>query len=777
MDYKLTDFLPTTKKECELRGWDELDVILFSGDAYVDHPSFGSAILGRILEANGYRVAIVPQPDWHGDFRDFKKLGRPRLFFGVSPGAMDSMVNRYTANRRMRSEDAFSPDSRHDMRPDYPSIVYTQILKKLFPDVPVALGGIEASLRRISHYDYWKDELRKCILCDSGADLILYGMGERSIVELANAFAEGKTMDEIHEMPQVAFYCKEKDIPGGFKDDDIILHSHEECLHNKKGQAENVRHLEEEANKMHAQRMIQEVDGKYVVVNPPFPLMTTEELDAAFDLPYTRLPHPKYKGKTIPAYEMIKFSVNLHRGCFGGCSFCTISAHQGKFVVCRSKESILKEVKKIIAMPDFKGYLSDLGGPSANMYGMHGKNQKACEVCKRPSCVNPQICPNLNTDHSKLLEIYHAVDALPGIKKSFIGSGVRYDLLLHKSKDEKVNQAAREYTRELITKHVSGRLKVAPEHTSPEVLKFMRKPSFDLFYEFKRIFDKINKEEGLNQQIIPYFISSHPGCHEEDMAELAVITKGLDFHLEQVQDFTPTPMTISTETWYTGYDPYTLEPVFSAKTQKEKLAQRMFFFWYKPEERRAIESELRRIGRSDLIAKLYDKRDMRGGHTSARFDAKAIGSTYDNPGVGRGARGKNRQGNSSYGSNSGRNGRNQSYQPKGYGNVGCYDEDKYLNNGKPLNARNRNDGSQRPLSPRELAKSVKEQLKADKGSGFFKDKKKKSFNPNFDEGNHRRGDVSQNRGNGKQNHGNGRNSGSFSGDYRNKGNSGRRGKR
>lgn len=777
MDYKLTDFLPTTKKECDLRGWDELDVILFSGDAYVDHPSFGSAILGRILEANGYRVAIVPQPDWHGDFRDFKKLGRPRLFFGVSPGAMDSMVNRYTANRRMRSEDAFSPDSRHDMRPDYPSIVYTQILKKLFPDVPVALGGIEASLRRISHYDYWKDELRKCILCDSGADLILYGMGERSIVELANAFAEGKTMDEIHEMPQVAFYCKEKDIPGGFKDDDIILHSHEECLHNKKGQAENVRHLEEEANKMHAQRMIQEVDGKYVVVNPPFPLMTTEELDAAFDLPYTRLPHPKYKGKTIPAYEMIKFSVNLHRGCFGGCSFCTISAHQGKFVVCRSKESILKEVKKIIAMPDFKGYLSDLGGPSANMYGMHGKNQKACEVCKRPSCVNPQICPNLNTDHSKLLEIYHAVDALPGIKKSFIGSGVRYDLLLHKSKDEKVNQAAREYTRELITKHVSGRLKVAPEHTSPEVLKFMRKPSFDLFYEFKRIFDKINKEEGLNQQIIPYFISSHPGCHEEDMAELAVITKGLDFHLEQVQDFTPTPMTISTETWYTGYDPYTLEPVFSAKTQKEKLAQRMFFFWYKPEERRAIESELRRIGRSDLIAKLYDKRDMKSGHPSARFDAKAIGSTYDNPGVGRGARGKNRQGNSSYGPNSGRNGRNQSYQPKGYGNVGCYDEDKYLNNGKPLNARNRNDGSQRPLSPRELAKSVKEQLKAEKGSGFFKDKKKKSFNPNFDEGNHRRGDMSQNRGNGKQNHGNGKNSGSFSGDNRNKGNSGRRGKR
>ena len=511
---------------------------------------------------------------------------------------------------------------------------------------------------------------------------------------------------------------------GGFKDDDIILHSHEECLHNKKGQAENVRHLEEEANKMHAQRMIQEVDGKYVVVNPPFPLMTTAELDAAFDLPYTRLPHPKYKGKTIPAYEMIKFSVNLHRGCFGGCSFCTISAHQGKFVVCRSKESILKEVKKIIQMPDFKGYLSDLGGPSANMYGMHGKNQKACEVCKRPSCVNPQICPNLNTDHSKLLEIYHAVDALPGIKKSFIGSGVRYDLLLHKSKDEKVNQAAREYTRELITKHVSGRLKVAPEHTSPEVLKFMRKPSFDLFYEFKRIFDKINKEEGLNQQIIPYFISSHPGCHEEDMAELAVITKGLDFHLEQVQDFTPTPMTISTETWYTGYDPYTLEPVFSAKTQKEKLAQRMFFFWYKPEERRAIESELRRIGRADLIDKLYDRKSMGGSFKGKKthYDDKAIGSTYDNPGVGKGAKGKR---------GTGRNASDR-YAPKGFGNVGCYDEDKYLNEGRPLSG----------------------------GAGFFKNKKKKSFNPNFDNDNHSRknrynsGDKNERGGRGNQGRGN-----------------------
>ena len=603
----LTDFLPTTKKEMELRGWDELDIILFSGDAYVDHPSFGAAVIGRTLEAAGYKVAIVPQPDWHGDFRDFKKLGRPRLFFGIAPGCMDSMVNKYTANRRLRSEDAYSPDGRHDCRPEYPTIVYTKILKQLFPDVPVALGGIEASMRRLSHYDYWKDKLMKCILCDSGADLIIYGMGEKPIIALANELASGKNIKEIRHIPQTVFLCKENEIPGGFQDDDIILHPHEECLRNKKAHAENFRHIEEESNKVHAQRLIQGVDGKYAVVNPPYPPMQTEELDASFDLPYTRLPHPKYKGKRIPAYEMIKHSVNIHRGCFGGCAFCTISAHQGKFITCRSKENILREVRKVIQMPDFKGYLSDLGGPSANMYGMEGKNKKACERCKRPSCIHPEVCPNLNTSHRKLLDIYHAVDALPGIKKSFIGSGVRYDLLLHHSKDEESNKAAREYTHELIVKHVSGRLKVAPEHTSDRVLKLMRKPSFEQFEQFKRIFDRINREENLREQIIPYFISSHPGCMEEDMAELAVKTKNLDFHLEQVQDFTPTPMTISTETWYTGYDPYTLEPVFSAKTPKEKLAQRQFFFWYKPEERRNIERELRRIGRDDLIPQLYDR--------------------------------------------------------------------------------------------------------------------------------------------------------------------------
>ena len=604
---QLTDFLPTTKKELELRGWDEVDIILFSADAYVDHPSFGAAVIGRTLEAAGYRVAIVPQPDWHGDFRDFKKLGRPRLFFGISPGCMDSMVNKYTANRRLRSEDAYSPDGRHDMRPEYPTIVYTKILKQLFPDVPVVLGGIEASMRRLTHYDYWQDSLKKCILCDSGADMITYGMGEKTTLELAHRLKEGARIQDIRDLPQTVYLSRKENIPGGIREDDIVLHSHEECLKNKRAQAENYRHIEQQSNMIHASRLLQGVDGRFVIVNPPYPPMTTEELDASFDLPYTRQPHPKYKGKRIPAFEMIKFSVNIHRGCFGGCAFCTISAHQGKFITCRSKESILKEVKQVIGMPDFKGYLSDLGGPSANMYGMGGRNKSNCEKCRRPSCIHPQICPNLDTNHSKLLDIYHAVDALTGIKKSFIGSGVRYDLLLHRSKDEATNRAAQQYTRELICRHVSGRLKVAPEHTSDRVLRLMRKPSFQQFYEFKRIFDRINREERLNQQLIPYFISSHPGCQEADMAELAVLTKQLDFHLEQVQDFTPTPMTIATETWYTGFDPYTLEPVFSAKSQREKLAQRQYFFWYKPEERRHIEQSLRRIGRPDLIKKLYHK--------------------------------------------------------------------------------------------------------------------------------------------------------------------------
>ncbi len=617
---QLTDWLPTTRKEMDLRGWDVADVIMFSADAYVDHPSFGAAVISRLIEAEGFRVAIVPQPSWHGDYRDFRRLGRPRIGFVVSPGAMDSRVNKYTAARRLRAEDAYTPDGRHDMRPEYPSIVYTRILKELYPDVPVILGGIEASLRRLTHYDYWQDRLRPTILADSGADMIVYGMGELPTAALLHlvedkllhgrpdAFCAAEDFRQIvrrYPIRQTVTLEREADIPGGIREDDIVLASHEKCLADKKSYAANFRHIEEESNKLEPQRLLQAVGDRVAVVNPPFPPMTTAQIDRSFDFPYTRLPHPKYRGKRLPAYEMIKHSVNLHRGCFGGCAFCTISAHQGKFIMSRSKESILREVKKIVAMPDFKGYLSDLGGPSANMYGMHGRNQDLCRRCRRPSCISPAVCPNLNADHRPLLDIYRAVDALPGVKKSFIGSGVRYDLLLHPYKDEALRSAAALYTRELITRHVSGRLKVAPEHTSDRVLSLMRKPSFKLFHDFKRQFDRICREAGLRQQIIPYFISSHPGCTAEDMAELAAETKEMDFRLEQVQDFTPTPMTVATEAFYSGFHPYTLEPVFTARTPEEKQRQRLFFFWYKAEERARIVGELRRMNRPDLIRRLF----------------------------------------------------------------------------------------------------------------------------------------------------------------------------
>lgn len=605
-EHNLTDWLPTTKKEVELRGWDELDVIIFSGDAYVDHPSFGSAVIGRILEAEGLKVAVVPQPNWRDDLRDFKKLGRPRLFFGISAGCMDSMVNRYTANKRRRSNDAYTPDERPDMRPDNATITYSTILKKLYPDVPVAIGGIEASMRRLTHYDYWEDRLKKSILCDSHADLLIYGMGEKPVTELCRRLKSGEKFSDITDIPQTAYIISEKRFDGQ-KEGDIMLFSHEECLKDKKKQAVNFRHIEEESNKMHASRILQRTDRDIVVVNPPYPPMTQEELDRSFDLPYTRMPHPKYKGKRIPAYDMIKFSVNIHRGCFGGCAFCTISAHQGKFIASRSKESVLREIKAITQMPDFKGYISDLGGPSANMYAMKGKDQNLCGKCKRPSCIHPGICKNLNADHRPLLDLFREAGQIKGIKKIFVGSGVRYDLLIHDYKDARLNKAAEDYTRELITKHVSGRLKVAPEHTSQAVLDIMRKPPFGQFVQFKKIFEKINAEHNLNQQIIPYFISSHPGCREEDMAELAAITKHMHFHLEQVQDFTPTPMTVSTETYYTGLHPYTLEPVFTARTQKEKLAQRMFFFWYEKEYKYKIMSELRKMGRKDLIQKIFGR--------------------------------------------------------------------------------------------------------------------------------------------------------------------------
>ncbi|MCQ2084214.1 MAG: YgiQ family radical SAM protein [Bacteroidaceae bacterium] len=598
----MAEWLPTTKKECERLGWDELDIILFSGDAYVDHPSFGTAVIGRVLEAQGYRVAIVPQPNWQDDLRDFRKLGRPRLFFGVTAGCMDSMVNRYTAARRLRSEDAYTPDGRHTGRPEYASVVYTKALKKLFPDVPVVLGGIEASMRRLTHYDYWQDKLLPSILEMSGADYLIYGMGEKPIVELAAAIGEGRSQDILLQ-PQIGYTTD--NVPGGIQETDKVLASHEQCLQDKRAQAQNFRVIEEESNRIVAQRIVQPLGKRFVVMNPPYRPMTTQELDAVYDLPYTRQPHPRYKGKRIPAYEMIRHSVTIHRGCFGGCSFCTISAHQGKQIVSRSKGSILKEVRAVTLMDDFHGHVTDLGGPSANMYGLGGRDKSLCEKCRRATCLHPKVCPNLNTDLSALTDLYQAASHVQGVKKVTIGSGIRYDILQYRDPDQKADRSHLAYARELIVNHVSGRLKVAPEHTQSSVLDLMRKPGFEQFEQFKKTFDKVNAEAGLRQQLIPYFISSHPGCTPQDMALLAVITKKLNFHLEQVQDFTPTPMTLSTEIFYTGINPYTMQPVYVPRTDRDKQAQRMFFFWYDQSVRHQIIAELRRMGRADLIQRLF----------------------------------------------------------------------------------------------------------------------------------------------------------------------------
>ena len=560
--FDLKAYLPTTRKELDIRGWEEVDIILFSGDAYVDHPQFGAAVIGRVLEHAGYRVALVPQPDWRGDHRDFTKLGKPRLFFGVTAGAMDSMVNHYTAAKRKRSEDAYTPDGKAGMRPDYCTITYCQILRQHFPDTPIVIGGIEASMRRLTHYDYWADTLKPSILVDSNADLLIYGMGEQAILAIAEHIVARQPLTDI---PQTAYLTT--DIQPS--EEDILLHSHEAACQDKRKHAENFRHIETESNKIQARRLIQPIGKQRVVVNPPYPPISQEELDAIYDLPFQYLPHPKYKDKRIPAYEMIRFSVCMHRGCFGGCSFCTISAHQGKQIVSRSKASILRQIKQLQTLPEWRGVISDLGGPSANMYGMHGKDLSLCQQCVRPSCLTPSICKNLNQDFRPLLDIYRTVDNLPEVKHAYVGSGIRYDLM------------SEEYGKQLITRHVSGRLKVAPEHTSPEVLKLMRKPSWEHFLQFREFFLRTNEQANMHQQLIPYFISSHPGCTNRDMAHLAEWTKKMHYRPEQVQDFTPTPMTLSTTMFYTGLNPYTMQPVYVARTPKEKKQQNQYFFWWK----------------------------------------------------------------------------------------------------------------------------------------------------------------------------------------------------
>lgn len=602
-------WLPISRQEMDVLGWDEADVILVSGDAYVDHPSFGHAVIGRLLEKQGLRVAILPQPNWRDDLRDFKKLGKPKYFFGVTAGCMDSMVNHYTAARRLRTDDAYTPGGKAGFRPDYAAVVYTKILKQLYPDVPVVLGGIEASLRRFTHYDYWSDTLKSSVLTDSGADLLIYGMGERPLLKLVELLVQGVPFTSIQTIPQTAFASSTVPLsPKSEQWADNYLHSHEACLKSKETYARNFKTLEEESNKWKAARIIQAVNNQYIIANPPYPPANEVETDLPFDLPYTRMPHPRYKNRgEIPAYTMIRHSINTHRGCFGGCSFCTISAHQGKFVQSRSEASILKELEAVSQMSDFSGTITDLGGPSANMYRMKGFDLEKCQKCKRPSCIFPSICPNLNADHKPMTALYKKAMQTEGVKRVFIGSGIRYDLLINQKPEQASKNGTKAYLEQVITNHVSGRLKVAPEHTSANVLKLMRKPGFELFRQFKKEFTRICTLKGLNQQLIPYFISSHPGCTDQDMAELAADTRELGYRLEQIQDFTPTPMTLATEMYYTGLNPYTLQPVYTAKSPREKQGQRSFFFWYIKENQGYIRQKLTQLNRNDLLERIYGR--------------------------------------------------------------------------------------------------------------------------------------------------------------------------
>lgn len=608
------DFLPISKEDLDARGWDFVDVIVISADAYVDHPSFGHAVMSRLIENEGYRVAILPQPNWRDDLRDFKKLGKPRLFFAISSG-MDSMVNHYTAAKRLRSDDAFTPGGKAGFRPDRATTVYTKILKKLYPDVPVVIGGLESSLRRISHYDYWDDKLFPSILATTQADLLLYGMGEKPMKALLHLLKKGVPFSNMNSIPQTAYLAPKGRVPKNRDMQDLVLPSYEECLKNKRTQFDAYRKTEIETNRIHARRILQDTGEQTIVINPPYPPLEYGELDESYEYPYMRAPHPRYKKRgPVPAFEMIKFSINTHRGCFGGCSFCAINAHQGKFIASRSRESILREVEIVTNMPGFAGTISDLGGPSANMYKMRGKDRSRCEKCARPSCVFPRICDNMNTRHHDLTELYKEVARNPKVKHLFIGSGVRYDLILQETTDKSLQQDHMEYAKQLIHNHVSGRLKVAPEHTSDAVLSLIRKPSFSLFYKFKELFDKESAAVGKRQQLIPYFISSHPGCTEKDMAELALETKQLGFKLEQVQDFTPTPMTIATELYYAEMYPDG-KPLYVAKTPEQKANQKRFFFWYIPENRVWIRKTLERLKLGKISRLLLSHTSYKEGRT------------------------------------------------------------------------------------------------------------------------------------------------------------------
>ncbi len=644
-------FLPMSREEMDQLGWDSCDIIIITGDAYVDHPSFGMAIIGRLLEAQGFRVGIISQPDWHSK-DDFMKLGEPNLFFGVAAGNMDSMINRYTADRKVRSDDAYTAGGLAGKRPDRASLVYSQRCKEAYKHVPVVLGGIEASLRRIAHYDYWSDRVRRSILMDATADVLLYGNAERAIVEVAQRLARGEPIEAITDVRGTAFIRKDTpegwfeidstriDRPGkidkiinpyvntqdlsacaiekdkGPQDDPnearpvellphpklerdrtvIRLPSFEKVRNDPALYAHANRVLHLETNPGNARALVQRHDDRELWLNPPPIPLTTEEMDYVFAAPYARVPHPAYAGAKIPAYEMIRFSVNIMRGCFGGCTFCSITEHEGRIIQSRSHESILHEIEEMKNVPGFTGVVSDLGGPTANMYRLACKSHEIEKHCRKPSCVFPGICENLNTDHSSLIELYRKARALPGVKKILIASGLRYDLAVESP----------EYVKELVTHHVGGYLKIAPEHTERGPLDKMMKPGIGTYDRFKRMFEKYSKEAGKEQYLIPFFIAAHPGTTDEDMMNLALWLKANGFRADQVQAFYPSPMASATAMYHTGKNPlrkvtYKSEGVTVVKSEEQRRLHKAFLRYHDPKGWPLLREALIRMGRADLI--------------------------------------------------------------------------------------------------------------------------------------------------------------------------------
>jgi uncharacterized radical SAM protein YgiQ len=587
---KPTAPLPMSRAEMLDRGWDEVDVVFVTGDAYVDHPSFAMALLGRLLESEGFRVAIVSQPDWR-NCHAWRTFGRPRLFFAISAGNMDSMINHYTANRKVRNDDAYSPGGAIGRRPDRATLAYCQRAREAYRGVPVIAGGVEASLRRLAHYDYWSDKVRRSIIMDCKADLLVYGMGERGIVEIAQRFAAGQGVRQMRDMRGVAYRLGASETPPDSAHETITLPSYEQASADKWAFAEMTRISHNETNPHNARRLLQYHDRECLVANPPALPLAQEEMDHAYGLPFTRKPHPGYGQAKIPAYEVVKDSVQIMRGCFGGCTFCSITAHEGRIIQSRSRESILGEIRQMTADPDFKGVVSDIGGPTANMYQMRCARPEVEAKCRRLSCVHPTVCKLLGTDHGPLITLMKAARDEPGVKKVLVASGIRMDLA----------RRSPEYMRELATHHVGGHLKVAPEHTDPDVLSIMKKPGIDDFSQLDSEFKKASESAGKKQYLVPYFIASHPGSSLDSMIDLALFLKRNHYQPDQVQDFIPSPFDIAACMYHTGLDPFTKKPVYIAKHLRDRKLQRALMQFFQPENYFDVRRALEQAGRRDLI--------------------------------------------------------------------------------------------------------------------------------------------------------------------------------